>query len=273
MKKYPIALSIAGSDSGGGAGVQADIKTMSALGVYATTAITAITAQNTRGVTAVQGVDPGVVAKQIEAVFADLRPSAVKIGMLFSEEIVKVVASTLKKYMPIPIILDPVMISTSGSKLIDPDAVDAIIYDLFPLATVITPNRMEAEQIARIKIKDKEDITTAAMLIFQQGGEYVLIKGGHFGGKVMTDYLFKKEESDMITLDGPRVETNNTHGTGCTLSSAITAYIALGCSVERAIVNAKIFVQGAIEEGQDVKVGSGHGPLNHFFNPQKLKLL
>lgn len=272
MKKYPIVLSIAGSDSSGGAGIQADIKTMSAIGVFATTVITAITAQNTTGVTAIQGISPDIVGKQIEAVFSDLHPKAVKIGMLFSKEIIEVVASNLERYKPRHIILDPVMISTSGSRLISEDAIDTLLNRLFPIATVITPNKMEAEYLAGISINGIEDISNVAKQILSYGGNAVLIKGGHFDCHTMTDYLIDKD-GNVKLFHGNFIQTDNTHGTGCTLSSAIASYLALDLSLPSAIDYAKKYLQAALENGADISTGYGHGPLNHFHNPQKLQII
>ena len=270
--KYPVILSIAGSDSGGGAGIQADIKAMSAIGVFATTAITAVTAQNTQGVTKIQSIDPDIVAAQIKAVFSDFQPIAVKIGMLFSDEIIKVVAEQLEIYKPKYIILDPVMISTSGSNLISDNAIDCMLEKLFPLATILTPNRFEAERISGIKIDSEESMHLAAKNILSHGGKYVLIKGGHFNDSNMTDYLFDSEKL-VTTFSGKKIETNNTHGTGCTLSSAIASYLALGYTIEDSICNAKQYLQTALEKGAHVQIGHGNGPVNHFFNPQKLVIL
>lgn len=267
--KYPVILSIAGSDSGGGAGIQADIKAMSAIGVFATTAITAVTAQNTQGVTKIQSIDPEIVAAQINAVFSDLEPIAVKIGMLFSAEIINTVTEQLKIYRPRFVILDPVMISTSGSNLISDDAIDCMIKKLFPLATILTPNRFEAERISGIKIDSEDSMHLAAKNILSHGGKYVLIKGGHFKDANMTDYLFCSEGL-VSSFAGRKIETNNTHGTGCTLSSAIASYLTLGYTIEDSIKHAKEYLQTALEKGANIQIGHGNGPVNHFYNPQKL---
>lgn len=269
MKEYPVVLSIAGSDSSGGAGIQADIKTMSAIGTFATTAITAITAQNTTGVTGIQGVEPKIVGQQIDAVFTDLHPKSVKIGMLFSKDIINMVAERLRYYEPEYIVLDPVMISTSGSKLIADDAIETMISKLVPLATLLTPNKFEAELLSRIKIDSFPQIEEAANRIIHLGCKSVLIKGGHFNNDEMADYLFSQNGLEA-TFPGKFVNTRNTHGTGCTLSSAIAAYLALGKPLNEAVSSAKSYLQKALENGADITVGSGHGPLNHFFNPQKL---
>lgn len=272
MKKYPVVLSIAGSDSSGGAGVQADIKTMSAIGVYASTAITAVTEQNTEGVTAIQGVNPDVVAAQIDAVFSDLHPDAVKIGMLFSKEIVETVADRFKRWNPKNVVLDPVMISTSGSRLIEETAVEAIKKDLFPFATLLTPNKMEAELLSGMEIISATDVDAAARRIADIGCRAVLVKGGHFDGYTMTDTLYVNADT-IDRFCAPRITTNNTHGTGCTLSSAIASYLALGLDMRQAVEQAKTYLTHALAAGADVAVGKGHGPVNHFFKPQKLKII
>lgn len=269
---YKIALTIAGSDSCGGAGIQADIKTMSALGVYAASAITAVTAQNTCGVDAVEGISPSVVAGQIDAVFADMRPDAVKLGMLFSEEIVNAVADRLSAQHATNIVVDPIMVSTSGCKLIADGAIEAVKRRLFPLADIVTPNRQEAELIADIRLTDSESVDRAARVMLDMGCRYVLIKGGHFDDNHMTDRLYGADGS-AVSIAGARISTANTHGTGCTLSSAIASFLALGCSVTEAVAEAKQYVQAAIEAGAQVAIGKGHGPLNHFHDPKKLKIV
>lgn len=272
MKTYPVVLTIAGSDSSGGAGVQADIKTMSAIGVYAASAITAVTAQNTQGVTAIMGVDPRVVAAQIDAVFADLHPEAVKIGMLFSREIVDAVADSLERWRPRWVVVDPVMISTSGSALIGDDAVEALTSRLLPLASVLTPNRAEASALAGTAIDGRGDMDEAARRILGLGCEAVLMKGGHFDDEAMTDRLYLAD-GGMHEYRGRFVDSRNTHGTGCTLSSAIASFLALGHQLPDAVGRAKAYLQSALEAGAGVTVGQGHGPVNHFFEPQKLKTI
>lgn len=270
--KYPIVLSIAGSDSSGGAGIQADIKTMSAIGVFATTAITAITAQNTTGVTGIQGVSPEIVGKQIDAVFSDLHPDTVKIGMLFSKDIIDTVAERLLHYKPKHIVLDPVMISTSGSRLISEDAVGALKTRLIPLATILTPNRHEAQHLAGITIDCPESIGNAARKIIGFGCRAVLIKGGHFSDASMTDYLIGSD-GGCRTFSGAFVDTPNTHGTGCTLSSAIASFLALGHTLPDSVAKAKAYLQAALENGADIRTGAGNGPLNHLHNPQKMQTI
>ncbi|MGN1246187.1 MAG: bifunctional hydroxymethylpyrimidine kinase/phosphomethylpyrimidine kinase [Muribaculaceae bacterium] len=267
---YFSCLSIAGSDSSGGAGIQADLKTMSALGVYGMTAITAITAQNTCGVTAIMPVTPEVVSAQIAAIASDIHPDAVKIGMLFSRPIIEAVAHSIIEHHLCRIVLDPVMISTSGSQLLETDAIDAMVNLLFPLADVITPNRFEAEHLAGMKIHSADDAANAAQAIIARGAKAVLIKGGHFDDTSMTDYLFSPS-IEPIRFTSPKIDTANTHGTGCTLSSAIASHLALGYPLPDAVARAKAYLSQALEAGAAVAIGSGHGPVNHLFNPQQLK--
>lgn len=286
--KYYTALTIAGSDSCGGAGIQADIKTMSALGVYASSAITAITVQNTKGVYGIQNVEPEIVKGQIEAVMDDIHPDAIKIGMVNDCDTIRAITETLKKYEDqfLHLVIDPVMVSTSGCRLMQEDALEIFIEELLPLASLLTPNIPEAEILAGRKIQNVDDIRKAASSIIQLGCNNVLIKGGHFEGTEKTDYLFenkqneednRQEHADDIRetaiYQGATVNTCNTHGTGCTLSSAITSYLARGYNMEEAISSAKAYLSDAIEAGKDVKIGEGHGPVNHFHTPQKLYIL
>ena len=268
--QYRCALTIAGSDSVGGAGIQADIKTISALGAYAATAITAVTAQNTMGVTAVQGISPDIVKAQLDAVFCDLHVRAVKIGMLYSSEIIEVVADALKKYQPDNVVLDPVMISTSGSKLIANDAIAAMVSHLMPLSTIVTPNRLEAALIAGIKLSGITDVLEAAERFIGMGCNAVLIKGGDFISDNSDDYLYTSDDEVQI-FKTPRIQSPNTHGTGCTLSSAIATMLAMGEPLNEAVDKAKAYITKAIESGKNVTVGKGHGPVNHFFRPISLK--
>lgn len=269
MYRYPVALTIAGSDSGGGAGIQADIKTFSSLGVFGTSAITAITAQNTQGVRGIQAISPEILRGQIEAILEDFIVDAVKIGMLHNKEAVKVVAETLPYFRHSSIILDPVMISTSGSHLLEDDAIQAIIDELFPQATLLTPNIPETEYLSGIKIHSEADVLLAARKLRKKGCNALLIKGGHIPGVETVDWLFI-DENDPIRLASPTVETFNTHGTGCTLSSAIAAYRALGHSLVEAVRLAKDYINNALVQGANVRIGKGHGPVNHFFSPVAL---
>ena len=272
MDTYYKVLSIAGSDCCGGAGIQADIKTCSAIGVYAMSVITAITAQNTMGVTGIMNVSPEIVGKQIDAIFDDdLHPDVVKIGMLPSSEIIEVVAERLSKYKPQHIILDPVMVSTSGCKLIDDSAIGTLISRLIPISTLITPNRPEAELLAGLKINSKDDIETAALNIMSLGISAVLIKGGHFDGYDATDYLFTDGSTSPVVFESMQFKTRNTHGTGCTFASAIASYLTLGSNRVTAIIEAKKYISQAIMEGSRIAIGRGHGAVNHFYNPSPLK--
>ena len=270
-KEYRIVLSIAGSDSSGGAGIQADIKTFSALGVYGATAITAITAQNTQGVHAQLALPPQMVHDQIVAVVEDLHTAAIKIGMLANAEVANSVADALEQ-CDIPIILDPVIVSTSGHRLLSVEAEEVVKQRLLPLATLITPNIPEMETLANMPIRTGEDKTLAAEHLFGYGVKAILLKGGHEVGDTKSDILFthSAEGVKYMTFTAETIPTLNTHGTGCTLSSAIAAYIARGCEVEDAIRHAKEFVTEAIRHGADIATGHGYGPVNHGFNPQKL---
>lgn len=269
--RYYTALTIAGSDSCGGAGIQADIKTMSALGVYAASAITAITVQNTKGVYGIQNVEPKIVKGQIEAVMEDIHPDAIKIGMVNDCDTIRAIAETLKKYQDSfqHLVIDPVMVSTSGCRLMQEDALDVFITELLPLATLLTPNIPEAEILANRKIENVEDIKAAAAAISKLGCRYVLIKGGHFDGEEKIDHLFEGGKQ-KTSYRGISVNTRNTHGTGCTLSSAITSYLAREMDMNTAIAMAKTYLSGAILAGKDIKIGEGHGPVNHFYEPKSL---
>lgn len=267
--KYPIVLSIAGSDSCGGAGIQADIKTCSALGVYAATAITAVTVQNTQGVSLCHGIPPEVVAAQIRTVFDDIAPDAVKAGMLYSREVIKAVADALIAVKARNVVVDPVMISTSGHPLISRDAIRLLKDKIIPLADILTPNRNETAELVGFEMVTAGDEDRAAMTILRMGCKSVLIKGGHFDGDLMIDRLYLKD-GRTYEFSGPRVDTKNTHGTGCTLSSAIASQLALGHPIESAVDNARRYLQGALEAGAAVAIGHGNGPVNHLYNPQKL---
>jgi hydroxymethylpyrimidine/phosphomethylpyrimidine kinase len=268
MKRYPTVLTIAGSDSSGGAGIQADIKTISSLGLYACSAITAITSQNTLGVRSIQGIEPAILKDQIDAVFEDLRIDAVKTGMLYNTESVKVVAACLQKFAPPYFVLDPVMVSTSGSQLITDDAILAVQELLFPLATVITPNISEAEIITGLRIKNQEDMQEAAEILIKKGCNAVLMKGGHLAGNESVDILIEKGK-DGAGIRSPFIETQNTHGTGCTLSAAMASFLALGNNLKEAFIESKDYIVHSLYAGKDTKVGEGSGPVNHFFNPKQ----
>ena len=255
------ALTIAGSDSSGGAGIQADIKTMTANGVYAMSAITALTAQNTLGVTGVLEVPPEFLRLQLEAVFSDIFPDAVKTGMVSSVELIETIADVLQKYGPENIVVDPVMVATSGSRLISGDATDTLKKCLFPLATLVTPNIPETEVLSGMKIASPDDMKEAGMKIADGYGCNVLVKGGHRLNDA-NDILCKKDGT-CILFEGHRINNPNTHGTGCTLSSAIAANLAKGFSLEDAVEKAKKYISGAL--GAMLDLGSGSGPMNHAF--------
>lgn len=273
MKKYPCILSIAGSDCSGGAGIQADLKTISALGGYAATAITAITVQNTTGVRAIHAVPPVYVRGQIEVVMEDIRPDAVKIGMINEVEIVKVIASCLHRYQPRYVVFDPVMVSTSGHKLIEDDAVSALTRELMPLSSLITPNLSEAEVLTGHTINNVEEMKAAAPDLLKFSCGAVLLKGGHLEGGKMCDVLQIAGEDEPHLFVSDKIESKNTHGTGCTLSSAIATFLALGYDMPQAVERAKAYVTGGINAGKDVHIGEGHGPLNHFYAPVPMKIM
>jgi hydroxymethylpyrimidine/phosphomethylpyrimidine kinase len=272
MNRYPTVLTIAGSDSSGGAGVQADIKTISSLGAYACSAITAITAQNTLGVRSIQGISPSILKDQIETVFEDLVIDAVKTGMLYNSESIEVISECLARFRPRFFVLDPVMVSTSGSKLITDDAIQAVQQLLFPLATLVTPNIAEVEIFTGVKISSPEGMQAAAEVMLQKGCNAVLIKGGHLSGNKSVDMLFEKGKNGS-EIHSPFIETKNTHGTGCTLSAAIASYLALGKNLHEAFASAKDYIAHALYAGKDVEVGKGHGPVNHFFDPKRCTIL
>lgn len=269
MKQYIPVLSIAGSDSSGGAGIQADIKTISAIGCYAMTAITSLTAQNTTGVTMIEGVSPEMVKAQIEAVWADIPPLAVKTGMLFNKAIVSEVATAFKRHNVSNLVIDPVMVSTSGSLLLERDAIESVKNELFPLATLITPNKSEAEELT-----GTADPMKQIERFREMGCRNILLKGGDDERTDMKiDILSLEGEEDPITLRADAVNTPNTHGTGCTLSSAIASYLATGFDLEEAVTRAKIYITRAINAGARVKTGHGHGPVNHLFGPRHMKFI
>ena len=268
MKKV---LTIAGSDSGGGAGIQADIKTISALGCYASSAITAVTVQNTLGVSGVHVVPTDIVEAQIDAVLSDIGADAVKIGMLFSADIVRAVARQLQKHGPASVVLDPVMVSTSGHTLFQNEAVTTLISDLIPLARVITPNVPEAEVLlGGCHITDGSQLPQAAKELSQRFGVSVLLKAGHIEADTLVDILYCSEDRQYYELPAIRVDTPNTHGTGCTMSSAIASFLAKGLTLPDAVKGAKDYVNNAIISGAKERIGHGHGPVNHFYLMKKI---
>lgn len=261
--KTPIAVTIAGSDSGGGAGIQADLKTFSALGVYGASVITALTAQNTLGVTGIHDVPPEFVAAQMDAVFSDLAVDAVKIGMLSRPEVIETVASGLDRHRLSAVVLDPVMVAASGDRLLVPEAVDSLRRLLLPRALLITPNLPEAA--ALLDASPAHNVAEAraqATRLLAFGPKAVLVKGGHGEGPESVDVLLDAE--GFVELRAPRVATRNTHGTGCTLSSAIAAGLAKGLSLREAVEAAKAYLTRAIGRADDLAIGRGHGPVHHF---------
>lgn len=259
--KMPTCLTIAGSDSSGGAGIQADLKTMLANRVYAMSVIAALTAQNTTGVDAVYDVDASFVASQMDSVFTDIYPMAVKIGMVSQKEVILAISEKLKQYHARNIVVDPVMVATSGAKLISDEAIDTLKENLFPIATVLTPNIPEAEVLCGFSIESKDDMVKAAQKIATNYHGYILIKGGHFED-CADDLLY--HDGEEIWLPCVKIQNPNTHGTGCTLSSAIASNLALGYDMVSSVKNAKAYITGALKDGMDL--GKGSGPLNHCWN-------
>lgn len=258
MKK---ALTIAGSDSCGGAGIQADIKTMTMNGVYAMSAITALTAQNTTGVTGIMEVTPEFLKEQIDDVFNDIRPDAVKIGMVSSSELIKTIADRLKAFDAVNIVVDPVMVATSGARLINEDAIATLKSELLPIADVITPNIPESEVLSGISIKTEKDMIKASKIISEEYGCAVLCKGGHSINDA-NDLLY--ENGKYQWFNGKRIDNPNTHGTGCTLSSAIASNLAKGFDMQSSVQRAKDYISGALADMLDL--GKGSGPMNHMFD-------
>lgn len=255
------ALSIAGSDSSGGAGIQADIKTMTANGVYAMTAITALTAQNTTGVTGIMEVTPEFLAQQLDSIFTDIRPDAVKVGMVSSSALIQVIAEKLKEYKAENIVVDPVMVATSGSKLISDDAIETLKTCLMPLSSILTPNIPEAEVLAEMKVETEEEMILAAKKISETFHCAVLCKGGHQLNDA-NDLLYR--DGEYKWFHGKRIQNPNTHGTGCTLSSAIASNLAKGYSMDESVKRAKDYISEALEAMLDL--GKGSGPMKHCFN-------
>jgi hydroxymethylpyrimidine/phosphomethylpyrimidine kinase len=263
MRTKPIALTIAGSDSGGGAGIQADIKSMEANGVFAASALTAVTAQNSEAVTMAFNLPGQLIAAQIDAVASDFDVAAAKTGMLSSAAIIEVVAAKIEAHDLYPLVVDPVMVSKSGFRLLEDDAIDTLRERLIPRATVVTPNAHEAAMLAEMDIETIDDAKAAAEAIYQQGPEAVVVKGGHLrDGAEVVDVFFDGQQMQSFTA--PRVDTENTHGTGCTYASAIAAHLAKGSELATAIERAKQYVTGAIRHA--LPFGRGHGPTNHFFH-------
>lgn len=266
MKSYFRALTIAGSDSGGGAGIQADLKTFSALGVFGMSAITALTAQNTCVVTGILPVPAKFIGDQIDAVMEDIGCDAVKIGMLHSPEVIEVVAAKLEQWHCANVVIDPVMISKSGDNLLLEDAVTALRERLLPLATLITPNLPEVSALLGRCVETEDQMPDAARALADLGPANVLVKGGHLTGQTSHDLLYQTAQGTIEIFPADRVNTSNSHGTGCTLSSAIAAGLARGLDLNQAMVEAKAYITGALRAGADYKTGKGHGPVHHFYN-------
>lgn len=262
---YIRVLTIAGSDSGGGAGIQADLKTIGANGCYGMSVITALTAQNTVGVSGIHPVPVEFVNAQLEAVLSDIGTDAVKIGMLFSPELIRTIAEQLKNYSVTTIVLDPVMVAQSGDKLLQDDAIEALKQYLIPMADIITPNLPEASVLLNREITTADALEQAARDLAGFGCRNVLIKGGHLEGSISDDLLYLGGEQRAVLLAGERVATVNNHGTGCTLSSAIASFLARGESVEEAVRRAKEYITEAIIAGAGFRIGKGHGPVHHFY--------
>jgi hydroxymethylpyrimidine/phosphomethylpyrimidine kinase len=260
----PIALTIAGSDSGGGAGIQADLKTFAALGVYGCSAITCLTAQNTLGVQDVFPVPPAFVQAQIDSVMSDMPVTALKTGMLGTADIVRALADTLSRYPQIPLVLDPVMVATSGDRLLAEDAIEVLIRELLPRAAVITPNLLEAAALLnQLPAADQAQMQRQAEQLLALGASAVLIKGGHGAGDEAVDLLLTPEGMEIFSA--PRLHTRNTHGTGCTLASAIAAGLAQGLSLRDAVAEAKHYLHQALAHADQLHIGSGSGPVHHFY--------
>lgn len=265
MKTPTIVLTIAGSDSSGGAGIQADIKTISALGSYAASVITSVTAQNTLGVQGVHPIPTDMVRQQIESVMDDLHPEALKIGMVCDKDITHTIAECLRKYRPKWVVYDPVMVSTSGHKLMTDETIDIIRQELIPQATLITPNLHEAQILLGNLLKDEDEMKKAAEVLSKTYRCSVLIKGGHLESGEMCDILYDATEEKCFRYHTPKIESNNLHGTGCTLSSAIATNLSQGHSLKESIALAKDYVTKAIDASKNMHIGNGHGPLWHFY--------
>lgn len=265
-KRYSRVLTIAGSDSGGGAGIQADIKAISACGCYAASAITAITVQNTVGVRGVYPLPDEAISGQIDAVLDDIGADAVKIGMLHSSAVIRVVADTLARYQIRNIVLDPVMVATSGDKLLQDDAIESLQNVLIPGVRVITPNIPEASILLGEALLTQQDLPEAAQKLSLNGGVSVLLKAGHLADEELTDIFYNAEDGTTLMLKSKRIFTRNTHGTGCTLSSALAAFLARGLLLNDAVQQAKAYIDGAILQGAAYALGKGHGPVHHFYN-------
>ena len=269
--QYARVLSIAGSDSGGGAGIQADLKTFSALGCYGMTAVTALTAQNTTGVQAIHGVPASFLKAQLQSVLDDIGVDAVKIGMLHSPDVVEVVAWAIDHYGLKQVVLDPVMVATSGDRLIAEETVSVLVKELFPRVQLVTPNLDEASLLLQHPLTAVDQLHNAAQALLDMGAKAVLLKGGHLPGDVLCDVL-QTPGNDAVVFEATRIHSRNVHGTGCSLSSAIAAHLASGKTMADAVAAARAFIRRAIADGAGVKTGEGHGPLNHGFAPVLMQL-
>lgn len=263
---YPSVLTIAGFDGSGGAGIQGDIKTISALGCYATSVLTALPVQNTCGVRSVYPIPAEVVGAQLQTILDDIFPDAIKIGMVHTTDVVEAIVNTLQKYPEVPVVFDPVMVSTSGHRLLEDSTVEIIVKKLFPLAAVITPNLDEAAVLTRMPVHTLDDMRIAGKKLMGLGARSVLLKGGHLDATQLTSLYFTNDDK-VQEYSFEKIDTENTRGTGCALSSAIASYIAREKSLPDSIVLAQEYVHQAILAGKDVQTGKGNGPLNHFFDP------
>jgi len=266
MKKYNRVMTIAGSDSGGGAGIQADIKTISANGCFATSAITAITVQNTMGVTNIHPIPTNYIREQISVVLSDIGTDAIKIGMLHNSETIRAVQKVLQQFKQTNIVLDPVMVATSGSKLLEDEAIDTLKKVLLPMARIITPNIPEAELLLGEQIMEQKELGKFARQLSANGTVSVFLKAGHLKDNELIDVFYNAETDEVLELKSERIYSQNTHGTGCTLSSALAAGLAKGLSLNETAIAAKEYIHQAIVEGADYKIGEGHGAVKHFYN-------
>jgi len=266
MKKYKTVLTIAGSDSGGGAGIQADLKTISACGCYGMSVITAITAQNTQGVSDIWPVPVSSIDKQIDAVLDDIGADAVKVGMMHSAEVIYLIARKIRKYDIRNLVIDPVMVATSGDKLLQDEAIATLKKELLPLATIITPNLPEASILLGREVTEREQLSEAARELSFNNTVSVMLKAGHLQDNKLTDIFYNADADEIISLESERVKTLNTHGTGCTLSSAIASFLALEHGLSDAVKTGKDYIVNAIQNGSVYQTGHGHGPVHHFYN-------
>ena len=259
-------LSIAGFDGSGGAGIQADLKTFSALGCYGTTVLTALPVQNTMGVRSIYAIETVCVEEQIKAILDDMSMDAIKIGMLHRKEIIDAVATALNNYQTKNIVLDPVMVAKSGDMLLMPNAISSMKEKLFPITTVLTPNLLEASELLGREVKEIDQMEKAALELVQMGPEAVVVKGGHLNGDCADCLCIKSPHLEMHWLSSPRIHTKNTHGTGCTFSAAIAAFLARGFTIFDSVKYAKEYLTQAIESGKELKIGQGNGPVHHFYH-------